>query len=186
MSPQMRAWHHAFNHDIALGPALAPRLAGLSGWAVFYPTGVELHSPVWMCGILSHLPWDLTKPALNQLRFYGGTPSERDNHHFHLHPGISIFSCPQQHCFCTGCNMQNADLSLQGAKGMRAKAFHLFPVLFVLSSKSIHASWHVEICGVWWTNSNDRVIWGLKPRQHLCWGLFAYESLHFWWLKAPP
>lgn len=53
MSPEARAWHHAFNHDVALGPTLAPRLAGLSGQANFYPTGVELHNPAWMCCILA-------------------------------------------------------------------------------------------------------------------------------------
>lgn len=99
MSPQMCAWHHAFNHVISLGPALVLWLTEVSGQGNFYPAGVELPSPVWMCCILSPLPWGLTKPGQNHLRFYSGTPSERANHHFHLHPGISAYLVAHNNTF---------------------------------------------------------------------------------------
>lgn len=57
---------------------------------------------------------------------------------------------------------------------------HLFQPLIWKHS----CPWQREISWGWWTNSNDRVIRGLKPRQCPRWGLFAYECLRFWWLKA--
>lgn len=134
MSPQRCACHHVFSRDAALvlpqqpGPFLAPRFTGISGQLNFYSAHVELHSPVWMCCTLFlYQPRDLTTPGLNQLWFYGGTPSEGDDHPVHLPPDTSIFDHPQQHLFCLDATCRTQVCPFKVQTGWDQRPFILSP-----------------------------------------------------------